>query len=74
MSYRGIVDRKGEVFAYVQGDQVYTLDDELTGRIQDDMVVDLGGKPMWRLFGDGVYTLDGMEPIGFISSPGPSDW
>lgn len=74
MKYRGLVDRKGELFAYVQGDQMYTLDYELTGRVEGDFVVDLGGKPVWRLFGDGVYTLDGVEPIGFLSSEGPEDY
>jgi hypothetical protein len=74
MKYRGLVDKKGELFAYVQGDQVYTLDYELTGRIKGDVVVDLGGKPVWRVFGDGVYTLDGVEPVGFLSSEGPEEW
>lgn len=74
MKNRGLVDKKGELFAYVQGDQVFTLEYELTGRIQGDFIVDLADNPVWRLFGDGVYTLDGMEPVGFLSSEGPSEY
>lgn len=74
MKYRGIVDPKGELFAYLQGDRIYTLDHEPTGQLQDGFVVDLGGNPIWRVFGDGIYTIDGVEPIGFFSGEGPSDY
>jgi len=73
MSYRAIVDRKGEPFGYVQGDVVYTLEGEITGRIEGDYVVDLASKPVWRLLGDGIYTLSGMEPLAFIGQPAPPD-
>lgn len=66
MAYRGLYDRKGEVFAYLSGDRLYTLDDEYTGRIEGDYVVDVAGKRIWRLYADGVYSLDSMEPIGYF--------
>ncbi len=73
MGYRGIVDTKGEVFALLAGDQLYTLDYELSGRIEGDFIVDISGKPVWRLMGDGVYTVDGIEPVGYISGERPAD-
>lgn len=70
---RGLVDRKGEQFAYFIGSTLYTLDDEPTGRLQDTFVVDLSGNRMWRVVGDGVYSLDGMETIGYIGSERAQD-
>ena len=71
MSYRGLVDKKGEAFGYLEGNQLYTIEHELTGYIQGDYIVDLSGSRIWRLFGDGVYTLDGVEPIGYFSGARP---
>ena len=63
---RGLIDRKGEQFAYIDGNVLYTMDNEPTGRIEGNFIVDIAGNRMWRLVGDGVYSLDGMETIGFI--------
>lgn len=68
MSERGLVDRKGELFAWLRGNTLYTLDDQPSGRIEGGFVVDLAGSPVWRVYGDGVYTLDGFEPIGYFTS------
>ncbi len=65
---RGLIDRKGEQFAYLEGNILYTLEGEPTGRMQKDFILDLAGNPMWRVVGDGVYSLDGMETIGYLSS------
>lgn len=69
---RGVIDRKGEQFAFVQGATLYTLDGEATGHIQGEFVLDLAGNPMWRIVGDALYTLDQSETIGYLSSPRPS--
>lgn len=74
MSYRGLIDRKGEQFAYLQGNVLYTLEGEATGRIEDHFVVDTAGNRMWRIQGDAVYSLDGNETIGYFSSPAPADY
>lgn len=71
---RGIIDRKGEQFAYLQGDKLYSLDDELTGYAQGEFIVDLAGNRVWRIVGDGLYSLDGMETIGFLSMERPSEY
>jgi hypothetical protein len=71
---RGIVDRKGEQFAYVQGKTVFTLDGEATGEIVGEFIVDLVGNRRWRLVGDGIYALDGSETIGYLSSERPSPY
>lgn len=65
---RGLIDRKGEQFGYVIDGVVYTLDDEPTGRLTAEYVVDLAGNPVWRVVGDGLYALDGSETIGFLTA------
>ena len=64
---RGLIDRKGEPFAYLQGSVLYTLDGQPTGRREGEFIVDLSGKRIWRVVGDAVYALDGMESIGYFS-------
>jgi len=64
---RGIVSPKGEQFGYIIGDTLYTLDDEPSGRIRGEVVVDMAGNPVWRIVGDGLYSLNGMETIGYMT-------
>lgn len=71
---RGLIDNKGEIFAYRQGDQLFTLDDELSGYIRGDFIVDLAGNKVWRMRGDAVYMLDGIQPVGFFGSERPSQY
>lgn len=66
---RGLIDRKGEQFAYLQGSTLYTLDGEPTGQLRNGFIEDLAGNRIWRVVGDGVYALDGSETIGFFGSP-----
>lgn len=70
---RALIDAKGEQFAYVRGNTLYTLDDEPSGTLQTDYIVDLEGNRVWRVYGDGVYKLDSMEQIGYLSAETP-DW
>jgi hypothetical protein len=65
---RGLIDRKGEQFGYLIGNVLYTLDDEPTGRLEGNFVVDLAGNRVWRVVGDAVYSLDGSETIGYFGS------
>lgn len=71
MGERGLVDRKGEIFAYLQGNTLFTLDGEATGRLEGEFIVDMAGSRIWRVYGDGVYTLSGEEPVGFFSGEAP---
>lgn len=64
---RGLVSPKGEQFGYLVGDMLYTLDDEPSGRLQGEYIVDMAGNPIWRVVGDGVYSLNGMETIGYLT-------
>ena len=64
---RGLIDRKGEQFAYLIGDVLYTMDDEPSGRLEGEYILDLAGKPKWRVVGDGVYALKGLETIGYLT-------
>ena len=65
----GIVDRKGEQFAYVENNVVFTMDGEPTGYVQKRAVVDLAGAPVWRIIGDCIYQMGSLEPVGFFTSP-----
>ena len=71
---RGLIDRKGEPFGYLLGNELFTLDGEKSGRLQDGYIVDLAGRRVWRVVGDGIYAIDDLETIGYISSPAPPDY
>jgi hypothetical protein len=74
MRRRGLIDRKGELFGYLEGAVLYTLEGEPTGRLENEFIVDMAGKPMWLLQGDAVLALDGSETIGYFGSPAPDDF
>jgi len=73
MRYRGLCDSKGELFGYVDGLVLYSLDNEPTGRIENDYIVDLEGNKIWRIYNDGVYSLDSMEAVGYLTDRTPED-
>jgi hypothetical protein len=43
------------------------MDGEPSGRLEGEAILDLGGKPMWRVVGDGVYVFKGLETIGYLT-------
>lgn len=65
---RGLIDRKGEQFAFLQGDTLFTLDGEPTGYLRGSFIEDLAGTRIWRVVGDAVYALDSSETIGFLGA------
>ena len=69
---RGIYDKKGEQFAYVEGSALFTLEDEPSGFLRGEFIVDLAGNKRWRLVGDAIFTLDESQSIGFIGAETPS--
>jgi hypothetical protein len=71
---RGLIDRKGEQFAYLIGNVLYTLEGEESGRLEKPFIVDLAGKKIWRVVGDGIYTLDGSETIGYLGTERQDDY
>jgi len=70
---RGLVSPKGEQFGYLIGNNLFTMDDEPSGRLEGEYIVDLAGNPVWRVVGDGVYSLNGMETIGYLTTERPDD-
>jgi hypothetical protein len=68
MNTRGLISPKGELFAYVAGGQLYTLEGELSGRLTAEHILDLAGNPRWRRIGDAIYSLDGSESIGYLGA------
>ena len=73
MSQKGLLDRKGELFAYLEGGVLYSLEGEPTGRLEGEYIVDMVGNRIWRVYNDGVYSLDSMEAIGYFSTTAPDD-
>jgi hypothetical protein len=67
MHNRGLLDAKGELFAYLEGNRLYSLEGELTGSLEGGYIVDTAGNRVWLVQKDGVYTLDGGRAIGFFS-------
>lgn len=74
MSVRGIYDRKGELFAYLDGYTLLTLEGEVTGRLEGDYMVDLAGNRIWRIFDNGIYPLDEWVTIGYFGSSPAEDF
>lgn len=68
MATRGLIDRKGELFAYLRGNILYTLDDEMTGTLSEGFIVDTAGNRVWRVEGHALRTLDGNETVGYLGS------
>jgi hypothetical protein len=73
MQQQGVLDRKGELFAYIEGGVLYTLDGDPTGRMEGKYIVDMAGNRMWRVFQHAIYNLDSSEAVGYFSSPSPED-
>ena len=53
---------------------LYTLDGEVTGRLEGDFIVDVAGNRVWKVYSDGIYTLDGSKAIGYFSARTPEDF
>jgi hypothetical protein len=70
---RGLMDKKGEQFGYLQGNILYDLEGETFGRLEGEFVINRQGNPIWRVVGDGVYTLDSSETIGFFGADAPDE-
>ncbi|NDJ77721.1 MAG: hypothetical protein GYB65_15825 [Chloroflexi bacterium] len=68
MNTRGIYDRDGEVFGYVAGNQVFTLEGVLTGVIRDRVIYDLENERRWQIDGDALVNIRG-EVEGYLGAP-----
>jgi hypothetical protein len=68
---QGIYDTEGQIFGYVEGENIYNLASVLMGEIRREgkrrAIYTLDGEKVWNLSGDGIYTL-GWEPVGYIGS------
>lgn len=71
MLSQGLHDPKGELFAYLEGSVLYTLEGEATGRLEGGYIVDTTGNRIWRVEGDGVYSLETGQAVGYFSSSSP---
>ena len=66
MSRRGVYDYKGELFAFLEGSTLFTMDGEITGSLEGDYILDTAGNRVWRVHDSGLYTLDEWVNIGYL--------
>jgi hypothetical protein len=64
---QGIYDRDGEVFAYVEGSQVYNLEGVPIGYRRGQVIYSRDDEKLWTVEGDGLYA--GGESVGYLGSP-----
>ena len=65
MTARGIYDKNGELFGYLDGSEVYDLNDTRTGFFRDGAIYAENGEIQWIVRGDGLYDLKG-ESVGYL--------
>ena len=65
MTTRGLYNRDGEVFGYLQGSRVYDLQGNQTGEMRDRTIYDLDGTRRWLIDGDALLDLRG-NVIGYL--------
>ena len=68
MPTRGIHDRDGELFCFVEGTRLYNLDGERIGELVGRTVMDTDGKRRWVIDGDALLDLRG-NVIGYLGQP-----
>ena len=64
---QGMIDFKGELFGYREGDQIFTVEGEKTGVVEGRFILDLRGSRRWQIMGDAIYTLK-YEPVGYFGA------
>ncbi len=65
MTTRGIYNRDGEVFGYLQGSRTYDLEGNQTGTVHGQIVYDLDGKRRWLIHRDALLDWRG-NVIGYL--------
>ncbi|MBN1680303.1 MAG: hypothetical protein JW966_08415 [Anaerolineae bacterium] len=68
MTTRGIYNRDGDVFGYVEGIRTYDLNGKQTGVVRDQVIYDTDGNAHWRLSGDAILDNQGTV-IGYLGEP-----
>ena len=71
----GVYDYRGECFAYIKGDKLYNLDDDVhVGFVTEKAILNLKGQVMWHRQKDGLYDKHWVS-IGYIgSNRDPNYW
>ena len=72
MSSRGLYDRSGEVFGYLDGTRVFDLDSRQIGELRGRVIYDLEDERRWLVDGDALLDLRG-NVIGYLGEPAPRD-
>ncbi|MBN1201907.1 MAG: hypothetical protein JXJ20_08645 [Anaerolineae bacterium] len=65
MSTRGIYNRAGEPFGYLEGSRTYDLNGNQTGVVREQVIYDMDGNRRWQLDGDAVLDPRG-NVIGYL--------
>ena len=72
MSTRGLYDRSGEVFGYLDGTRVFDLDSRQIGELRGRVIYDLDDERRWLVDGDALLDLRG-NVIGYLGEAAPRD-
>jgi len=72
MSTRGIYNREGELFGYLEGTRTYDLDGNLTGEVRGHTVYDLNDERHWVIDGDALLDPHG-NVLGYLGERVPHD-
>jgi hypothetical protein len=73
MSTRGIYDRDGELFGYIDGQHIYNLSGQRTGTLRGQVIYDLDDDRRWLLDRDALLDLRG-HVIGYLGQPVRPDY
>ncbi|MBI5957608.1 MAG: hypothetical protein HY866_02665 [Chloroflexi bacterium] len=72
MSTRGMYDRDGELFGYIDGVRVYNRQGDLIGEMRGQAIYDLQEERRWLLDRDALLDLRG-NVIGYLGARVPQD-
>jgi hypothetical protein len=72
MSTRGMYDRGGELFGYLEVTRVYDLDGQQIGELRGRVIYDQEDERRWLVDGDALLDLRG-NVIGYLGERDPHD-
>ena len=65
MKSRGMYDRKGELFGYLVGTEIFDLDDTQKGYVRDGVIYAMNDERQFVIRGDALFSARD-ENIGYI--------
>ena len=69
---RGMYNRDGELFGYLQGSRIYDLDGVQTGVVRGRVIFDMNGDRRLRIDGDALLDIR-YNVVGYLGDRVPAD-